>query len=78
MLLHRACMQEYMDVVAVASGEYLDPRFDGVPLEWDEHDDFDALRSVEADVALTLQVLTHHLRVFILTVNLTTCRHSVL
>lgn len=46
--------------MGVASGEYLDPRFDGVPLEWDEHDDFDALRSVEADVALTLQVLTRH------------------
>lgn len=46
--------------VGVASGEYLDPRFDSVPLEWDEQDDFDALRSVEADVALTLQV-SHHL-----------------
>lgn len=42
--------------VGVASGEYLDPRFDGVPLDWDEHEDFEALRSVEADVALTLQV----------------------
>ena len=48
--------------VGMASRDFLDPPgFDSVPLEWDEQDDFDALRSVEADVALTLQVLTHHL-----------------
>lgn len=52
-LTHRVGVQE--DSIAVASGEYLDPRFDGVPTEWDES--FDDLRSVEMDVALTLQVL---------------------
>ena len=46
-------MQDLISV-GMASRDFLDPPgFDSVPLEWDEQDDFDALRSVEACLLYT-------------------------
>jgi hypothetical protein len=53
-------MQEDV-AVGVASGEYMDPRVDSMPQDFEEQDGSEVLRSVEADVALTLQVPHHHL-----------------